>query len=71
MKRVNNKIFISLFWKAVFGLALILSILVTFFTYFNVAQLKNFQNHQRIANQHQYVIEYNGLLKKTALQLIN
>tara|TARA_R110001592_G_scaffold319188_1_gene596645 strand:+ start:1972 stop:4434 length:2463 start_codon:yes stop_codon:yes gene_type:complete len=71
MKRVNNKIFISLFWKAVFGLALILSVLVSFFTYFNVEQLKDFQLHQRTANQQQYAIEYNGLLKKTALQLIN
>lgn len=71
MKKVNNKIFVSLFWKSVFGLALILSVLVTFFTYFNVEQLKNLQSHQRNANQQQYVIEYNGLLKKTALQLIN
>lgn len=71
MKKVDNKIFVSLFWKAVLGLALILSVLVTFFTYFNVEQLKNLQSHQRNANQHQYVIEYNGLLKKTAIQLIN
>ncbi len=71
MKKVNNKYFISLFWKSVFGLAIILSILVTFFTYFSVEQLKNLQSHQRSANQQQYVIEYNGLLKKTALQLIN
>ena len=71
MKKVNNKIFVSLFWKAVFGLAIILTTLVTFFTYFNVEQLKNLQGNQRAANQQQYVIEYNGLLKKTALQLIN
>ena len=71
MKKVNNKIFISLFWKTVFGLALILSILVAFFTYFNVEQLKTLQSHQRNANQQQYLIEYNGLLKKSALQLIN
>ncbi len=71
MKKINNKIYISLFWKTGFGLAIILSILVAFFTYFNVQQLKNIQTHQRTASQQQYIIEYNGLLKKTALQLIN
>lgn len=71
MKKINNKIFVSLFWKSVFGLMLILSVLVTFFTYFNIEQLKDLQSHHRNANQKQYVIEYNGLLKKTALQLIN
>lgn len=71
MKKVNNKIFISLFWKAVFGLALILSVLVTLFTYFSVEQLKKLQSQQRAVNQQQFVIEYNGLLKKSAIQLIN
>lgn len=71
MKKVNNKIFISLFWKTIFGLSVVLAILVAFFTYFNVEQLKTFQSHQRLANQQQYIIQYNGLLKKTALQLIN
>jgi diguanylate cyclase (GGDEF)-like protein len=71
MKKINNKIFVSLFWKAILVLAIILAILVSFFTYFNVEQLKNLQSHQRSANQQQYIIEYNGLLKKTAIQLIN
>lgn len=71
MKRVNNKVFVSLFWKSVFGLALILSVLVIFFSYFSVAQLKQLQAQQRAENQHQYVIEYNGLLKKAAIQLTN
>ncbi len=71
MKRLKNKIFVSLFWKSIFGLTLILLMLVSFFTYFNVEQLKSLQSHQRNANQQQYLIEYHGLLKKNELQLIN
>lgn len=71
MKKLKNKIFVSLFWKSIFGLAVILLVLVGFFTYFNVEQLKTLQSHHRDANQKQYVIEYHGLLKKTQLQLIN
>jgi diguanylate cyclase (GGDEF)-like protein len=71
MKRIKNKIFVSLFWKSIFGMTVVLCVLISFFTYFNVEQLKQLQSHQRNANQQQYVVEYHGLLKKTELQLIN
>ena len=71
MKKLKNKLFVSLFWKSIFGLTVVLCVLISFFTYYNVEQLKQLQSHQRNANQQQYVIEYHGLLKKTQLQLVN
>jgi diguanylate cyclase (GGDEF)-like protein len=71
MQEPKKQRFVSLYWKSTIGLTLILLTLVSFFTYFNGEQLQVLQNHQRSANQQQYVGEYNGLLKKTALQLTN
>ncbi len=63
--------FLSLYWKATSGLALILLTLITFFTYFNAQQLATLQTHHRYLNQQQYLVQYNGLLEKSAIQLSN
>ena len=71
MRQRSKTIFVSLYWKAASGLAVIFLALISVFTYFNAEQLKNLQTHHRLNNQHQYIVEYNGLLKKAELQLIN
>jgi len=71
MSHISKTIFVSLYWKAASGLAIIFLALISVFTYFNAEQLKSLQTHHRISNQQQYVVEYNGLLKKTELQLIS
>ena len=71
MDEKKKLLFVSLYWKSTSGLAVILLTLIAFFTYFNVEQMKELQNYQRTVNQQQYIVEYNGLLKKTALQLTN
>lgn len=69
---INKKqLFVSLYWKSTVGLSLVFLSFIAFFTYFNVEQMKELQNHHRNDNQQQYIVEYNGLLKKTSLQLIN
>jgi len=71
MSKVPKTIFVSLYWKAASGLAVIFLALISVFTYFNAEQLKNLQTHHRVNKQHQFIVEYNGLLKKTELQLIS
>ncbi|KZY34128.1 MULTISPECIES: EAL domain-containing protein [unclassified Oleiphilus] len=71
MQDTKKQLFVSLYWKSAVGLAAIFLSFISFFTYFNVAQMQSLQAHNRSVNQQQYIIEYNGLLKKSSLQLIN
>jgi len=71
MTKQKKPLFVSLYWKSTSGLALILLALISFFTLFNVEQLKELQQQQRVASQQQHIVEYEGLLKKSALQLTN
>ncbi len=70
-KPKKKQLFLSLYWKATSGLAIVLLTLIGFFTYFNAEQLGSLQDHHRHGNQQQYIIQYNGLLQKSALQLSN
>ncbi|PIE43107.1 MAG: hypothetical protein CSA50_06875 [Gammaproteobacteria bacterium] len=67
----NKQIFISLYWKAATGLAVIFLSIIAVFTDFNVDQMQELQLYNRSVNQQQYLVEYSGLLKKSSLQLIN
>ncbi|PID44616.1 MAG: hypothetical protein CSB48_01285 [Proteobacteria bacterium] len=71
MHNSKKQIFVSLYWKAASGLAAIFLSIIAVFTYFNVGQMQALQLHNRNDNQQQYIVEYNGLLKKSSLQLIN
>lgn len=71
MSSKSKHIFVSIYWKAVCGLGVVFFALISMMTYFNAQQLTNLQMNHRASSQHQYVLEYKGLLKKTELQLIN
>ena len=71
MQSQKKQIFVSLYWKSTLGLAAIFLSFISFFTYFNVAQMQALQSHNRSVNQQQYIVEYNGLLQKSSMQLIN
>jgi len=71
MNTRKKQLFLSLYWKATSGLAVVLLTLISFFTYFNAEQLTTVQTQYRHGDQQQYIIEFNGLLQKAALQLSN
>jgi len=69
---INTRhIFISLYWKAASGFAIIFLALIGVLTYFNAEQLKDQQNDHRADHQQHYITEFHGLLKKSARQLTN
>ncbi|MCG8612428.1 MAG: EAL domain-containing protein, partial [Pseudomonadales bacterium] len=53
------------------GLSLIFMMLIGVFSYFNAQQLTSLYSEQRKIKQQQTVVEFNGLLKKTGIQLVN
>lgn len=71
MNTARNKPYLSLYWKAAGGLLLVLLILISFFTLFNAEQLTALQTHHRHSNQQQYLVEFDGLMDKSARQLSN
>ena len=71
MEHNNRRPFISLYWKATSGLALVFLSLIFVYSYFSANQLTSMQSNYRAHIQHQYVIEYTGLLKSSETQLIS
>ncbi len=63
--------FLSLLWKAIMGCGIILTAMIALYTYYNVNQLSELQANQRAERHQNYIIEFSGLIERSAQSLSN